>query len=146
MVLAKPLSRSCKVAATIDGLDFNQRQKLLRLVVDEVRVKGWHVEIRLRIPLDDPPEPPKKTVSTKDRLRSLHRHERRKLSAPGCCWSRGAKTEERQRQQARQRRAADHAAHFPVALRLCKLEKAHCFCRCGGCGVVGNALALSTNP
>ena len=61
-----------KVAATIDGLDFDQRQKLLRLVVDEVRVKGWQVEIRLRIPLDDPPEPPKKTVSIKDRLRSLH--------------------------------------------------------------------------
>jgi hypothetical protein len=30
-----------KVKATIDQLDFDQRQKLLRLVVDEVRVQGW---------------------------------------------------------------------------------------------------------
>ncbi len=42
------------VRATIDKLDFDQRQKLLRLVVEEVRVKGWQVEIKLRIPLDTP--------------------------------------------------------------------------------------------
>ena len=61
-----------KIRGTIDQLNFDQRQKLLRLVVDEVRVKGWQVEIRFRIPLDSPPEPPGKGVSTKDRLRSLH--------------------------------------------------------------------------
>lgn len=61
-----------KVRASIDRLDFAQRQKLLRLVVDEVRVSGWRVEIRLRIPLDSPLEPPNKRLSTKDRLRSLH--------------------------------------------------------------------------
>jgi site-specific DNA recombinase len=61
-----------KVTATIDQLDFEQRQKLLRLVVEAVRVKGWQVEIRLRIPLDSPPDPPDQPVSTKDRLRSLH--------------------------------------------------------------------------
>jgi site-specific DNA recombinase len=46
---------------TLDALDhinFDQRQKLLRLVVEQVRVTGWHVEIRLRIPLDTPPQPP----------------------------------------------------------------------------------------
>jgi len=60
-----------KVNATIDRLDFGQRQKLLRLLVDEVRVKGWQVEIRLSIPLDEPPGPPAGGVSSKDRLRSL---------------------------------------------------------------------------
>ena len=46
----------------IDTLDFDQKQTLLRLVVEEVHVTGWHVQIRLRIPLDDnpdgPPRPP----------------------------------------------------------------------------------------
>jgi len=66
-----------RVQATIDRLDFAQRQKLLRLVIDEVRVSGWLVEIRFRIPLDNPPEPPNTRVSTKNRLRSLHIDERR---------------------------------------------------------------------
>jgi len=35
-----------------DGLDFDQRQKLLRLAID-VRVTGWNIEIRLRIPVDE---------------------------------------------------------------------------------------------
>ncbi|MGC1410038.1 MAG: hypothetical protein WA864_13970 [Acetobacteraceae bacterium] len=61
-----------RVQATIDQLDFAQRQTLLRLVIDEVRVSGWLVEIRFRIPLDNPPEPPNTRVSTKNRLRSLH--------------------------------------------------------------------------
>ena len=43
-----------RAAAALDGLDFGQQQKLLRLVIDEVRVTGWNVEIRLRIPLDQP--------------------------------------------------------------------------------------------
>jgi len=67
----------------IDTLDFDQKQTLLRLVVDDVHVTGWHVEIRLRIPLDDGPDgqsrPPNPDpgpdrpgpVSTQDRLRSL---------------------------------------------------------------------------
>jgi len=61
-----------EVLTTIDQLAFGQRQKLLRLVVEEVRVRGWRVEIRLRIPLDTRPQPPGKNPSTKDRLRSLH--------------------------------------------------------------------------
>jgi site-specific DNA recombinase len=72
----------------LEGLDFEQRQKLLRLIVDEVRVTGWKIEIRLRIPLDQPatnetneadsrphtrPRNPttKEAVSSNDRLRSL---------------------------------------------------------------------------
>ena len=60
---------------------------LLRLVIEEVHVTGWHVQIRLRIPLDDnpdgPPRPPNPDpgpdrpgpMSTEDRLRSLGTYE-----------------------------------------------------------------------
>ncbi len=47
-----------RAAAGIDNLSFAQRQQLLRLVVERVRVTGWQVEIQLRIPLDDDPNPP----------------------------------------------------------------------------------------
>jgi hypothetical protein len=72
-----------RVLAALHGLDFPQRQQLLRLVVEEVRVSGWNVEIRLRIPLDDhpngdpagspPPPGPRhpRPTSSNDRLRSL---------------------------------------------------------------------------
>jgi len=72
-----------RVKAGIDELDFEQRQKLLRLVVEEVRVQGWSVEIRLRIPLDDDSAPPPKGLSTEDRLRSLHQHLGAQLPATG---------------------------------------------------------------
>ena len=39
----------------IDALDFEGRQHLLRLVLEDVRVRGWQVELRLRLPLDDLP-------------------------------------------------------------------------------------------
>ncbi|HEY8557540.1 MAG TPA: recombinase family protein, partial [Actinomycetes bacterium] len=84
-----------RVLAALHGLDFPQRQQLLRLVVEEVRVSGWNVEIRLRIPLDDhpngdppaiqpPPGPsdPRRT-SSNDRLRSLGGHQRAQLPAEG---------------------------------------------------------------
>jgi site-specific DNA recombinase len=77
----------------IDTLDFAQRQQLLRLLLDDIRVQGWNVELRLRIPLDDHPptgptvpitraltrtrvrspkgtKPTKEPVSSNDRLRS----------------------------------------------------------------------------
>ena len=72
---------SATVGATIDHLDFEQRQKLLRLVVEQVLVRGWRVDIKLRIPLDQPPNPRDPTPSSKDRLRSLDRNERRELPA-----------------------------------------------------------------
>jgi site-specific DNA recombinase len=84
-----------RAADALEGLDFDQQQKLLRLVIDEVRVTGWNVEIRLRIPLDQPvPTPPtnprprrreprgqdtKEAVSSNDGLRSLGDHRRRQL-------------------------------------------------------------------
>jgi site-specific DNA recombinase len=68
-----------RVTQAFDGLDFNQRQRLLRLVVERVRVTGQQVEIHLRIPLDEPPNdgPPARgpsgptRPSTDMRLRSL---------------------------------------------------------------------------
>ena len=64
---------SVTVGASIDHVDFDQRQKLLRLVVEQVLVQGWRVEIKLRIPLDEAPTPPDPTPSSKDRLRSVGR-------------------------------------------------------------------------
>ena len=48
---------AARVSAGLDRLDFDRRQQLLRLVVEQVRVRGPRVEIRLRIPLDDAPRP-----------------------------------------------------------------------------------------
>ena len=72
---------SATVCASINHLDFDQRQKLLRLVVERVIVRGWRVDIKLRIPLDETPNPPDPTPSSKDRLRSVDRDERRQLPA-----------------------------------------------------------------
>jgi len=82
--------------AGLDRLDFEGRQQLLRLVLEDVRVQGWQVELRLRIPLDEtppddtatpaPPRTPtrgrsprgssqaKEGVSSNDRLRSTGQH------------------------------------------------------------------------
>lgn len=68
----------------IDTLDFEQRQRLVRLLVEQVRVTGPKVQIHLRIPLDESPpddDPRRSTpdergprgVSSQVRLRSLGR-------------------------------------------------------------------------
>jgi site-specific DNA recombinase len=75
-----------QIRGVIDQLNPEQRQQLMRLLIEDVHVTGSHVQIQLRIPLD-PPDPvgtrpnkpgPKTTgprsVSSKDRLRSL-RHD-----------------------------------------------------------------------
>ena len=41
---------AARALAGLDGLDFQGRQQLLRLVLEDVRVQGWQVELRLRIP------------------------------------------------------------------------------------------------
>jgi hypothetical protein len=76
-----------------DTLDDTQKQQLLRLLIEDVRVTGWHVQIRLRIALDPPPQhptdptgppPPRpEPVSTKDGLRSIGDPHRRFL--PHAC-------------------------------------------------------------
>jgi DNA invertase Pin-like site-specific DNA recombinase len=80
-----------QIREVIDQLDRPQRQQLLQLLIEDVHVTGWQVNIRLRIPLD-PPDPgparpgPRRPppwptrppdVSTKDRLRSVGGHRRR---------------------------------------------------------------------
>lgn len=74
-----------QVLAALDSLDFEQLQQLLRLVVEDVRVTGWNVDIRLRIPLDDTPPPKGPSCSphpsSQDRLRSLGAHAGQELPA-----------------------------------------------------------------
>jgi site-specific DNA recombinase len=86
-----------RIRGVIDHLDPIQKQQLLRLLIEEVRVTKWHVEIRLRIALDqpppDPPDPDRSpaphesptkssTLSSKDGLRSIGVLERRQLPTP----------------------------------------------------------------
>jgi site-specific DNA recombinase len=82
-----------RIHSVIDQLDPVQKQQLLRLLIEEVRVTGWHVEIRLRIALDPPPPDPRdpkgphhrpspkrpRPVSSQDGLRSIGGHRRRVL-------------------------------------------------------------------
>ena len=73
-----------QITAVIDHLDPDQKQKLLRLLIEEVRVTGWNVQIQLRIPLDaeahdQPPPGDRAPVSSEDRLRSIRDHRRRVL-------------------------------------------------------------------
>lgn len=49
---------AARVHAVIDSLDDTQKQQLLRVLIEDVRVTGWHVQIRLRIALDPPPPQP----------------------------------------------------------------------------------------
>lgn len=42
-----------QIVASLDDLDTEGRRRLLRLVVEKVRVTGWRVEIHLKFPLPD---------------------------------------------------------------------------------------------
>jgi site-specific DNA recombinase len=55
-----------RIRGVIDQLDAVQKQQLLRLLIEEVRVTGWHVEIRLRIALDQPPPDPQEPNRSPD--------------------------------------------------------------------------------
>jgi site-specific DNA recombinase len=46
---------AARVRAVIDHLDHSQKQQLLRLLIDNVQVTGWHVKIQLHIALPGPP-------------------------------------------------------------------------------------------
>ena len=81
---------AARIHAVIDTLDDTQKQQLLRLLVQDVRVTGWHVQIQLRIALDPPPspspsptpEPSPTPVSTKDGLRSVGDDDHRAVQQP----------------------------------------------------------------
>jgi hypothetical protein len=49
---------AARIHAVIDTLGNIQKQQLLRLLIEDGRVTGWHVQIRLRIALDPPPPNP----------------------------------------------------------------------------------------
>jgi site-specific DNA recombinase len=91
----------------IDTLDFDGRQQLLRLLIEDVRVQNWNVELRLRIPLDHTPppatsasstdkhrrarprsprstRPAKEPVSSNDRLRSIGELPQQHTEGRGC--------------------------------------------------------------
>lgn len=50
----KVASFASRTRQGIDALDFEQRQKLVRLLVEQVRVTAPQVQIHLRIPVDEP--------------------------------------------------------------------------------------------
>ena len=49
---------AARIHAVNGTLDYTQKQQLMRLLIEDVRVTGWHVEIRLRVALDPPPPDP----------------------------------------------------------------------------------------
>src|SRR6476620_3141767 len=49
---------AARIRTVIDTLDNTQKQQLLRLLIEDVRVTGWRVQIQLRIALDPPPPDP----------------------------------------------------------------------------------------
>ena len=74
-----------QIATSLDDLDIDGRRRLLRLVIEKIRVTGWRVEIHLKIPLPDnppgddspPPGPaPDNGPSSDMSLRSLGGHRR----------------------------------------------------------------------
>jgi len=85
-----------QIHAVIDQLNREQRQQLMRLLIEDVHVSGPHVQIQLRIPLDPPhpdgtrpnkphPKPSSpQSLSGKDRLRSVGVHLRRVLPDASC--------------------------------------------------------------
>jgi hypothetical protein len=78
---------AARIHAVIGTLDNTQKQQLMRLLIEDVRVTGWHVQIRLRVALDPPPPDPTgppnpegkpsphpRPVSSQDGLRSFGGH------------------------------------------------------------------------
>ena len=107
-----------QVADSLDDLDIDGRRRLLRLVVEKIRVTGWRVEIHLKIPLpddppdDDPPAPgpePDNGPSSDMRLRSLRDDRRRQLAHERSPRPPPAAARRAQRQLASQRRSQSHS-------------------------------------
>ena len=63
---------AARIHAVIDTLDDTQKQQLLRLLIEDVRVTGWHVQIRLRIALAPPPPHPTGPTNPKGKPSSPH--------------------------------------------------------------------------
>ena len=73
------------VSNNLRHISFENKQKLLRMVLDKVVVKDWRVDLYYNIPLPKPAPPPKKTpVSSKLSLCSTSRL-RKPLDAYAIC-------------------------------------------------------------
>src|SRR5207245_2120607 len=58
------------VSSSLTRISFENKQKLLRIVLDKVVVNDWKVDVYYNIPLPKPVPPPTEKVSTKFDLRS----------------------------------------------------------------------------
>ena len=58
------------VSSHLQHISFENKQKLLRMVLDKVVVKDWRVDVHYNLPLPKPTPPPGPKVSTKFDLRS----------------------------------------------------------------------------
>src|SRR6266508_3362904 len=58
------------VSTSLKRISFENKQKLLRMVVDKVVVNDWRVDVHYNIPLPKPTPTPEQKVSTKFDLRS----------------------------------------------------------------------------
>ena len=58
------------VSTNLKRISFENKQKLLRIVLDKVVVNDWRVDVHYNILLPKPPPPPEQKVSTKFDLRS----------------------------------------------------------------------------
>jgi len=59
------------VSSNLEHIAFEQKQKLLRIVLDKVMVKDWRVEVHYNIPLPQPAPQPDPKVSSQFDLRSM---------------------------------------------------------------------------
>ena len=127
-----------RIQHSIDSLDFERRQRLVRLLVEQVRVTGPDVQIHVRIPLDDPPpdgisgphpdQPPDDAppqVSSLVRLRSLGRDPLRRSRAQGADSRGGTRRSPPQRPHPRLRSPRSPPAKAgPLELHACRLPAA----------------------
>ena len=60
------------VSSTLQRISFENKQKLLRMVLDKVVVNDWRVDLHYNIPLPKPTPTPEQKVSTKFDLRSTY--------------------------------------------------------------------------
>ena len=58
------------VSSSLQRISFENKQKLLRMVLDKVVVNDWRVDVHYNIPLPRPTPTPEQKVSTKSDLRS----------------------------------------------------------------------------
>ena len=75
---------AARIHAVIDTLDDTQKQQLLRLLIEDVRVTGWHVQIQLRIALARHPNHPTRPATRPTRQPNHHRTRNRCLPKTVC--------------------------------------------------------------